>query len=245
MIFDCNEVGDVCKNMCFGAHCAGLGLDFTWDKPDSKTSSKRSTLAGCGSKNRCTKPPYGKDDEDEPYQCDEYPFKSVREAQAGGQVNRCVLRKYNNAQGQTIRNFYYSFGKKFKDNKGKGCNKESPCAFQVAFENAGNIEYCNVNPSCANDGNEYTKAGLFKAKRSIITGSGYYELENGDVIFSPVSLGERSVGYKTVPRNATLYHEHNMNHVPDPDQDDSQYDYMMDNLDLVELAIVKEVDGHK
>ncbi|KAG9630838.1 hypothetical protein KCU64_g16900, partial [Aureobasidium melanogenum] len=240
MVFDCNKVGEVCDNMCFGAQCAGWGRSFTWDKPSKQTSSRRSTLAGCGSGNRCKDHPYGDE-----YQCDEYPFKSVLEAKAGGQVNRCVPWRENNAQSQTIKNFYYSLGKDFKDNKGKGCNKKSPCAFQVGFKNAGNVQYCNVNPDCRNDGNEYTKAGLFKTKRSITTGGGYYELENGDVIFSPVSLGEGSVAYMTVPRNTTLYDEHNMNHVPDPDQDDSQYDYMMDNLDLVELAIVKEVDGHK
>ncbi|BCS13777.1 hypothetical protein ALUC_60333S [Aspergillus luchuensis] len=91
--FNCDNshVGDVCQNMCFGTKCKRLGTTLTWDKPSRQVSDRRSREAGCGSSNRCSKSPYGRG-----YQCDEYPFRSVRESDRGGQVNRCVLARYNN-----------------------------------------------------------------------------------------------------------------------------------------------------
>ncbi|PYH67217.1 uncharacterized protein BO88DRAFT_455243 [Aspergillus vadensis CBS 113365] len=71
--------------------CKRLGTTLTWDKPSRQVSDRRSREAGCGSSNRCSKSPYGRG-----YQCDEYPFRSVRESDRGGQVNRCVLARYNN-----------------------------------------------------------------------------------------------------------------------------------------------------
>jgi len=142
----------------------------------------------------------------------------------------------NAAQSQVIKNFYNSF----VNFKGTGCDKQAPCAFNVVFANAGNIGYCHTSPDCTNDGNEYTKAGEVKRKRDANVG-GYYELANGDVIYSPVPVEVGTLGYKTVPRNATLFEQHNMDHVPDPEMGDEQYDYMMDNLDLLETSVVREV----
>lgn len=79
-----------------GAFCQKWGESFTWDKPSKSDGDKRSTKAGCGSRNRCSKSPYGTG-----YQCDEYPFKSVKESDAGGQVNRCVKSGYNNGKSIT------------------------------------------------------------------------------------------------------------------------------------------------
>ncbi|GLA86454.1 hypothetical protein AtubIFM56815_010721 [Aspergillus tubingensis] len=63
-----------------GTKCKRLGTTLTWDKPSRQVSDRRSREAGCGSSNRCSKSPYGRG-----YQCDEYPFRSVRESDRGGQ----------------------------------------------------------------------------------------------------------------------------------------------------------------
>jgi hypothetical protein len=46
-----------------------------------------------------------------------------------------------------------------------------------------------------------------------------------------------------VPKNATLFFEHNINHVVDPGQGVDQYEYMMDNLELEEDVVLEAIEG--
>jgi hypothetical protein len=154
-----------------------------------------------------------------------------------GRTSELIQTLTSPAQSQVIKNFYNSFA----NFKGTGCDKKYPCQFDVVFSNAGNIGYCDAKPNCANDGNEYTKGG--KAKRDVEPQGGYYKLASGDIIYSPSGTQVGALAYKTVPKNATLFNQHNLNHVPDPDQGDEQYDYMLANLDLVEDPVVEAVSG--
>ncbi|KAI0582606.1 DNase-NucA-NucB domain-containing protein [Pyrenophora tritici-repentis] len=200
------------------AFCQKWGESFTWDHPTKPVGRSRSRKAGCGSKNRCSKSPYGT-----AYQCDEFPFKSVQESDAGGQVNRCVKKGYNNAQSQVIRQFYNSEG----SFKGKGCDSTFPCSFNIVFANAGNIDWCDSTASkCKNDGNEYTKAGKVpdpskrlmhrqESYNGTLQVGGMYLLESGQSIVSaqPLSIGDRA--FRVKRHNETLYAEYNHMHIPD------------------------------
>lgn len=74
-----------CTKKMSGAYCRGVTTSLTWDKPSPGVQDARSDGAGCGSNNRCSKPPYGSK-----FQCDEYPFKSTKNADNTIAVNRCV-----------------------------------------------------------------------------------------------------------------------------------------------------------
>lgn len=81
--------------MCFGVHCRGgkYGKTFTYD-PNGPVNARR-TAAGCGPNNRCsTTPPW----KGQNLSCDEFPFANSREADAGGQNNRCVPFGENNSK---------------------------------------------------------------------------------------------------------------------------------------------------
>lgn len=73
-----------------GAYCTKgprFGVTLNWDRPDKTTKRRRRRSAGCApNPNRCsTKKGYPPG-----HSCDEYPFASTKEADQGGQVNRCV-----------------------------------------------------------------------------------------------------------------------------------------------------------
>ncbi|PKY03800.1 hypothetical protein P168DRAFT_327839 [Aspergillus campestris IBT 28561] len=233
LVFDCadGQVGDTCLNMCYGAKCKRLGTTLTWDHPNYTNQGKRSRLAGCGSGNRCSKPPYGAG-----YQCDEFPFKSVKEAEKGNQVNRCVKRHYNSRQGGVLRQFYYSNG----NFKGKGCDGKAPCKFSLSFKNFNKYGYCKKGGSCTNDGNEYTKAGPAKREEEV-DASGYYRLGSGDVIYVPdgAAVGDLVYKAKFTNSNGTMIAD-----VATPTDDDDEIDDD-DEFDVEEDTIVEEVEDYE
>ncbi|PLB43355.1 hypothetical protein P170DRAFT_481302 [Aspergillus steynii IBT 23096] len=220
LTFDCSDgqVGDVCLNMCYGAKCKRLGSTFTWDKPKKNVGEWRSRLAGCDSRNRCTRAPYG-----DAYQCDEYPFKSVKEADKGRQVNRCVKTHYN--------------GRQFK---GKGCNGRPSCQFTVSFKNFSKHKCCKKKPNCKNDGNQYTKAGLAKRQEDV-DNSGYYRLSSGDIIFVSDGASVGDMVYQTIftNSNATM----GVDALADTHEDDDRLGD--DEFEVQEDRIVEEVADYE
>lgn len=108
------------------------------DAPDEKKKgAERSRKAGCGGRNRCSKPPYPK----RQYQCDEFPFKSVLE-DAGvdpGPVNRCVETSQNGHQGTMLSNLFYSKGPDYRNGGGLHGNVGW---FKISFQNFNGIQYC-------------------------------------------------------------------------------------------------------
>ncbi|PYH87693.1 hypothetical protein BO71DRAFT_436470 [Aspergillus ellipticus CBS 707.79] len=211
--FNCDSanVGDVCLN-----------ISFTWDRPSRSVADRRSRTAGCGSSNRCSRAPYGSG-----YQCDEYPFKSVQEADRGNQINRCV--------GQTLRNFYYSRG----EFRNTGCHSNAPCQFNVGFTHASGLGYCQSQPNCTNDGNEYTRSG--PARRDEEPEGGFYRLASGTILFVPseVEIGEEV--YRVSFRDATLL---DSNGLDDYDLEyDEGDDASVDNIKVEEDVVVEKVAG--
>lgn len=51
------------------------------------------------------------------------------------------------------------------------------------------------------------------------------------------------MAHRTVPKNATLFFEHNINHIVDHDQGLDQYEYMMDNLGMEEDVVMEAIEG--
>ncbi|PWY89147.1 hypothetical protein BO70DRAFT_418166 [Aspergillus heteromorphus CBS 117.55] len=220
--FNCNS------NQVGGAKCKNWGTTFTWDRPSNRTSEQRTRGAGCGRPNRCSRPPYGSG-----YQCDEYPFKSVRESDRGNQVNRCVAARQNNAQGQALRNFYYSRG----EFRNRGCHNQPPCRLSVAFSNASRLGYCQSRPNCRNDGNEYTRSG--PARRDEVQESEFFRLASGTVLFAPGGARIGDVVYHVSFRNETLLEERD---VVDGENDDDD-DAVVENMQVDEDPIVAVVEG--
>jgi Deoxyribonuclease NucA/NucB len=157
LIFDCNQMPEVCKNMCYGrmaepfptyrlcvpslievippgAFCVPKpqspnGFSLHYDKPDKNTQNARRRAAGClPSPNRCSvKKGYSSAN----YQCDEYPFASTTVIQRQSyRINRCVPAGENSKQGGMLAKFY-----------GQECHSQ-PCDFNVGFTNSANIPYC-------------------------------------------------------------------------------------------------------
>lgn len=138
-----------------------------------------------------------------------------------------------------------TFLNSFADFKGTGCDKKFPCQFNIVFSNAGTIGWCKPSPDCKNDGNEYTKDGKAPdpKKRAEERKGGYYRLSSGEVIYAPSGTEVGAVAHRTVPKNATLFFEHNINHIVDHDQGLDQYEYMMDNLGMEEDVVMEAIEG--
>ncbi|KAK3988876.1 deoxyribonuclease NucA/NucB-domain-containing protein [Cladorrhinum sp. PSN332] len=134
MIFNCQDMPEVCTNMCWGAFCQDVGEGLSYDRPDGSEKRRRRRAAGClvSGGNRCsTRQGY-----DPGYQCDEYPFAStVSNGGSDVRVNRCVPAIQNSRQGGTINSFYqrpYCAG--------------GPCDFIASFGNPGaaGVKYCDA-----------------------------------------------------------------------------------------------------
>ena len=79
-----------------GAYCTrpAFGATLQFDKPDDATKRARRTSAACRPHpNRCSPkhdPPFPQGNS-----CDEYPFASTSNTDAGGQTNLCVPKEQN------------------------------------------------------------------------------------------------------------------------------------------------------
>ncbi|KAG8167192.1 hypothetical protein KVR01_002881 [Diaporthe batatas] len=147
--FDCDDMPEVCLNMCFGVHCRNgrYSRTFTYDGAAKNTLQARRKAAGCGQNNRCSQLPPWKGTGTS---CDEFPFANTREADQGGQYNRCVPGGQNNRQGGRLAGFLNRVKAK------KGPKEETaPYLYNIAFLNIGQIQHCSAaapNP-CDADAN--------------------------------------------------------------------------------------------
>ncbi|KAF2186618.1 hypothetical protein K469DRAFT_686999 [Zopfia rhizophila CBS 207.26] len=140
--------------MCWGVHCTSGKFSSALTLSRSNQAKRRRT-AGCTvpksaasnptGQNRCRVPgqTFGTRANGKPsHNCDEFPFASTAEADAGGQINRCVPEEQNS--GNSIKNFY----------RGRVTGDK----FQIAFASpsTAGVTFC-VNPAggnvCVNDGN--------------------------------------------------------------------------------------------
>ena len=83
-----------------GVSCLNMPNLLLWDKKTTPgapgwqfTGAERGMAAGCDSGNRCSKPPYG-----DAYECDAFPFNSVKPDVIIPPINRCVPRQQNVGQ---------------------------------------------------------------------------------------------------------------------------------------------------
>lgn len=179
--FDCTSMPEVCNNMCWGYHCSNFPRTLTLDR--TRSAARRRT-AGCtvsktranpSGRNRCRAPgqAFGTKPNGQPsHNCDEFPFASTAEADAGGQINRCVPEEHNSAQGQTLKSFY------------QGRNNGDQFTLAFGTPTAQGVQYC-VNPPggnvCVNDGNIFIGVqgpapdpAAFVPKRSLGVGTPMY-----------------------------------------------------------------------
>ncbi|KAH7058647.1 hypothetical protein B0J12DRAFT_696327 [Macrophomina phaseolina] len=242
MIFVCDQMPEVCKNMCYGAYCLDIGTSLHYDKASASEKRNRRKAAGCiaSGGNRCSTKK-GHDS------------GTTANGNVATRVNRCVPAGENRKQGGVINAFY---------KKTSYCNG-GPCSFDVEFSNAGDIDYCEATSSSdsqcqTHDDNEVPGPGTGSAgdgdeagdgtdddggnpepqKRSVArryrTSSGLeISIKRGAV------LGQRAV--TVLPRNATLWEEQARSDVFDSEDGDDEYDYMLDNLEVREDTIVEEI----
>lgn len=118
------------------------------------------------------------------------------------------------------------------------------CDFIMGVTNYRGIDYC--------DGQGSGSLGCSVPPRNIVTGPGgntkrdldginqqyIYMLASGATVAFASELEIGSMVSQVIPLNATLWAQQLADHVGDPDDDESQYDWMMDNLDIVDNAIV-------
>ncbi|KAI1808634.1 deoxyribonuclease NucA/NucB-domain-containing protein [Daldinia bambusicola] len=235
--FNCDRMPEVCHNMCFAIHCKHKPKQLTWDDPLSSVSRRRRRSAGCGNPNRCNQKKFGKAG----YSCDEYPFASTKQADRGGQINRCVPEGQNGSQGQALGSFYNSRGKY----RGTGCRGKKNCSFTVAFKGSKvkTIGPCKTKPNCKADGNEWIKNGPLKREepQEPQTVAEYKLRRSGDTIISSEDLQPGDLVYHIVERNATLAEEQLNSHSFDEFAGVDQYEYMSDNMVMEEDEIVEKI----
>ncbi|PVI05775.1 hypothetical protein DM02DRAFT_623838 [Periconia macrospinosa] len=242
--FNCNEFPQVCKTQCYGAYCAGNGDLLRYDKPDKKEKRNRRKQAGCEKSggNRCSV----KKNHIIGFQCDEFPYASSSpKGSVTARLNKCVPKAENNKQGGQLNKFYQ-----------QQCGSQ-PCDFQVKMTNGGalcnpgnkmaldiacrtekiNIEQPGAqgpasDSDSSDDGSDMdlAKRDYFKAasivKRYLTSAGREVELE-----------GDHNIGrsiLQVVARNETL-HEEQINE----DNEEDDFDYMDDNLDIREEIVVK------
>jgi hypothetical protein len=92
--------------MCWAVRCANPTFTqyLTWDEPDAAKTKDRRNSAGCQpGGNKCgvnSKSPLHRPDAGGVVynSCDEYPFASTSDADAGSQVSRCVPKVENSSK---------------------------------------------------------------------------------------------------------------------------------------------------
>ncbi|KAL3420326.1 hypothetical protein PVAG01_08825 [Phlyctema vagabunda] len=259
MTFLCDEMPDICTNMCYGAICEGIGSTLVYDKADAATKRQRRKSAGCiaSGGNRCSVrkgAPAG-------LQCDEYPFASTADGANGDRLNRCVPAQQNRMQGGTINGFY----------RGSFCGG-GPCTFQINYGNAGLIPYCqNQCPSTqdpdteiptravpppgppaddddAEDGTDLEDLPPDQeepevSKRMTLVAEVFrYRTKLGLEVVVP---GGAVIGQRTwwaSPRNATLWDEQTKTpDFEDEGVDDGEFDDLVNNLVMNEDFIVERI----
>ncbi|GAB1310886.1 hypothetical protein MFIFM68171_01096 [Madurella fahalii] len=227
LIFNCQDIPEVCTNMCYGAYCLDISESLTYDRPSASEKRRRRRAAGCiqSGGNRCSV----RKGHEPGFQCDEYPFAStVSNGGSDVRVNRCVPAAQNSRQGATINAFYQA----------AYCGG-GPCDFTVSFGNPGaaGVSYCsawatpedcdvdddnevigpggNTDPSddeTADDGTDTTDPGEEepttedkKKKRRSNKIVGRYRTASGFVIEVPggAYIGQRA--FYVEPVNATLW----------------------------------------
>ncbi|KAG6014738.1 hypothetical protein E4U54_004933 [Claviceps lovelessii] len=156
----CNQVPEICTNICWALRCANPSFSQfpTFDFPD-RTVLRHRREAACGRRDKCSA---GSDDESDdesdehehenrqhaaagfrgpPYTaCNEYPFASTTDA-GNGLVTRCVPP----SEQQYLQSRVSALQRRWKD-AGK-------TSFYLGFGNPGGVRYCS-NDACSNDGFE-------------------------------------------------------------------------------------------
>ncbi|KAH7317014.1 hypothetical protein B0I35DRAFT_355223 [Stachybotrys elegans] len=265
MIFVCDDgLEEICTNMCYGAYCAGIGEGLQYDRPDSTTKRNRRKAAGCiaSGGNRCST----RQGHDSGYQCDEYPFAStVPINDEETRLNRCVPAAQNRKQGGIISAFYRS--SYCQGNNGGRCTFTAKfsnsgniqyCDMQSCDDDDNEV----VGPGTdAEDGDsaedgtdDDPDAGQKKRKVKKRSGLGkrlpgapVYRTSSGLELDIPggAQIGQRA--FVVMPRNATLWNEQaefgNPNQVRelhgDEDEEDEDYEYMLENLEVREDIILE------
>jgi len=172
--FDCRNIPETCKNMCFGANCRNLGNPYTFDTRDTNVKTARRNAAGCTRNNRCKGRTDGKTT------CDEFPFASTSSGGANA-VTRCVSLAECRSQGGSLSSFY------------RGINLNT--VFRVAVSNFGGVTYCNNARFCTNDGQEFQHGRPAPKEDTNTTSSAMptYMTKGGVEVLSvsgPVAIGE-------------------------------------------------------
>ncbi|KAK8151739.1 hypothetical protein BKA80DRAFT_211839, partial [Phyllosticta citrichinensis] len=218
-----------------GAYCQYIGERLRYDKPDSAEMARRSQAAGCGAPddNRCAK-------SDPPLQCDQYPFLSTvsTKKKMPDRVSRCVPGDQNTKQSSIINAFY----------KSAYCrDRDGPCEFTVSFSNPGGVKYCEAyydRSDC--DKKEDIQVGE-PEQRMRARGDKQqspptqFKLDSGLEIFVPggAFIGQRA--FIVVALDQSLWDEQVRTHQPDPDLSADEFDYMLDNLQVIEFTVTEQI----
>ncbi|KAI4711389.1 hypothetical protein J4E89_003954 [Alternaria sp. Ai002NY15] len=160
--------------------------------------------------------------------CDEYPFASTSDADARGQVTKCVINRHNDRQGNIIQQ--YTTGT---------CNSQ-PCQFIVGFGNpaANGVQYCQayndphgqcINNQtaqiCKNGGPDVRPATKKRSELEPIAQAALFRMASGMDVLLPIDTVLNSTWVHPTPRNMTMkaWVEEN-----DEDEDHIAWDFVED-----------------
>ncbi|KAK8193879.1 hypothetical protein HDK77DRAFT_425913 [Phyllosticta capitalensis] len=259
MIFLCNETPEICKNMCYGAYCQYIGERLRYDKPESAEMRRRSQAAGCGTpeQDRCAQL-------NPPLECDQYPFTStVSTTDRPDRVSRCVPGDQNTKQSSIINAFYKStycgggpceFSVSFSNPGGvRYC--------EAYFERTD----CDTKAGDRSEDIQVVGPGDDKIPKSEDAGSGIgeppdgpeqkvrargdekappatqFKTDTGLEIFVPggAFIGQRA--FIVIALNVSLWDEQIQNHQRSLELAIDEFDYMLDNLQVIELTVSEEI----
>ncbi|KAF4589186.1 deoxyribonuclease nucA/nucB domain-containing protein [Ophiocordyceps camponoti-floridani] len=199
IIFLCDEMPDVCTNMCWAIRCANptFSQQLTLDFPSAVERSKRLKSSRCSGCAR--QPPIDKGSSiaNSSVACNAYPFPDTFESAAsnGTQVTRCVPRDQQTKQELEIAMLAARF------------NGSGQRAISLSFGNPGapGVKYC-VSEPCENDGLEFQekhkveqKKAKMAQKRAVEAPFRIFEAKSGMTI---ASMGDVAAGHNFIRRVA-------------------------------------------
>ncbi|TFB05789.1 hypothetical protein CCMA1212_001942 [Trichoderma ghanense] len=217
--FLCDEMPEICKNMCWAVRCAKPSfsqiLTFTLSAPSSSSygpSSNKTSISGsCLTNDLCGTAGLNKTGHRGDYftACNTYPL-SVSDASAlpaplpqPHRVSRCVPE----AEQCRQRTQLDLFAKSLRQPQRNGTQQQGVRHLLINFGNPGGVKYCNNDP-CVNDGFEVQDGGVGRRWRRPEAASPmftYYSTESGIVVASlegvemPSRFTRRVGGGEVVP----------------------------------------------
>ncbi|KAH8128583.1 hypothetical protein FP744_10008534 [Trichoderma asperellum] len=223
--FLCNEMPEICTNMCWAVRCAQpsfsqvLTLEPSSYGPGAQNEST-AISASCRINNLCGNL-HGLNKtghRDHPYSaCNAYPFSISTEGSplppaaipSTSQVSRCVPEEEQCEQRTQLELLAQRLQKQQQQQQDGG-QQQGPRQLSINFGNPGGIKYCNNDP-CVNDGFEVQNSSIRRGSEAPLFK--YYKTRSGIIIASlddidmPSAITRRVGSGESIPDGSRTWFE--------------------------------------